>query len=229
MANRLAYQRKHGTSIRHRNRTMKHSENMCATGCLKLHPCARGQHRRRAEIRQPIRNRRRYISTVPTTTEVVCVKYPVMTNRWLLGHQRQLRRHLCVDLTIDTRSERTSGREGQFLNASRKRRRSVRGNEVIRLCREQNYIIRAAIRKWSATDPFATVFRDQRKRSTSRRKGAAAAAGTVQPWPAAQALPRKPMNKSQAKSTSPFDRLIVRKGQKHGTRGTSKVWFLLQV
>ena len=47
-----------------------------------------------------IQTRRRYVSSMPTTTEGLRQKYRILTNCWLLAQMRQLARHLFSDLTL---------------------------------------------------------------------------------------------------------------------------------
>ena len=49
-----------------------------------------------------IQTKRRYMSTMPTTTEGLRQKYRIMSNCWLLAQMRQPARHLFSDLTVLT-------------------------------------------------------------------------------------------------------------------------------
>ena len=49
-----------------------------------------------------IQTKRRYMSTMPTTTEGLRQKYRIMRNCWLLAQMRQPARHLFSDLTVLT-------------------------------------------------------------------------------------------------------------------------------
>ena len=49
-----------------------------------------------------IQTKRRYTSTLPTTTEGLRQKYRIQSNCWLLAQERQPARHLFPDLTVLT-------------------------------------------------------------------------------------------------------------------------------